>query len=170
MDFEALAQQLVRAIRAHRSQTAFSRWLGYKSNVVYTWEAGRRWPTASEFVRAGQKTLITEFASPDLREIKSGQLRKAIEAGDTFVENLVCRAAERVGAAIGSLMNIINPEVVALGGGMIEQLEGVMLPIIRAKALEYSDAGVNRGVVIAAAKLADDAGIIGAAAFARNQT
>jgi len=58
VDFELLAQQLVRAIRAHRSQTAFSRWLGYKSNVVYTWEAGRRWPTASEFARACQKTGI----------------------------------------------------------------------------------------------------------------
>ncbi len=58
MDFDILAQQLIRAIRAHRSQTAFSRWLGYKSNVVYTWEAGRRWPTASEFVRACEKTGI----------------------------------------------------------------------------------------------------------------
>lgn len=58
MDFEILAQQLIRAVRAHRSQTAFSRWLGYKSNVVYTWEAGRRWPTASEFVRACEKTGV----------------------------------------------------------------------------------------------------------------
>lgn len=118
-------------------------------------------------VESGQKTALTEISRPDLREIKSGQLRKAIERGDTFVESLVCRAAERVGVAIGSLINIINPEVVVLGGGMIEQLESRMLPIIRAKALEYSDAGVNRGVRIVTSRLADDAGIVGAAAFAK---
>lgn len=118
-------------------------------------------------VKNGRTTLLTEIVGPDLKEIKSGQLRKAIERGDTFVESLVCRAAEHIGAAIGALINIINPEVVALGGGLMEQLEKRILPIIRAKALEYSDAGVNKGIQIVASSLADDAGIVGAAAFVR---
>jgi transcriptional regulator with XRE-family HTH domain len=52
MEIEKLASELVRALRGKRSQLAFSRRLGYQSNVVGTWEAGRRWPDASEALRA----------------------------------------------------------------------------------------------------------------------
>jgi len=52
MDYDAIARQLLRALRAHRSQVQWSRWLGYKSNVAYAWESGRRWPTAAETLRA----------------------------------------------------------------------------------------------------------------------
>jgi len=47
MDFEQLASELIRALRGRRSQMAFSRRLGFRTNVVHTWEAQRRWPTAS---------------------------------------------------------------------------------------------------------------------------
>lgn len=49
---EIVARQLLRGIRAHRSQEAFSRRLGYTSNPVSDWEAGRRFPTAAETLRA----------------------------------------------------------------------------------------------------------------------
>ena len=39
-------------MRGRRSQVAWSRRLGYRSNVAYTWESGRRWPTAAETFRA----------------------------------------------------------------------------------------------------------------------
>jgi transcriptional regulator with XRE-family HTH domain len=47
MDYPALASEIIRSLRGKRSQTALSRRLGYRSNVAYTWEAGRRWPTAA---------------------------------------------------------------------------------------------------------------------------
>ena len=49
MDFEKLASELVFLLRGRRSQSALSRRLGYRSNVVYAWECGRAWPTASGF-------------------------------------------------------------------------------------------------------------------------
>jgi hypothetical protein len=49
MNYEALASELIRALRDKRSQAALSRRLRYGSNVVRTWEAGRRFPTASRF-------------------------------------------------------------------------------------------------------------------------
>jgi DNA-binding phage protein len=58
IDFEQVARQLLVAIRGHRSQTAWSRRLGYRSNVAYAWEAGRRWPTAAEALRAAGRTGI----------------------------------------------------------------------------------------------------------------
>lgn len=49
MDYELAARQLIRALRGKRSQVALSRRLGARSNVLYTWESGRRYPTAAVF-------------------------------------------------------------------------------------------------------------------------
>ena len=59
MDYESLSSELLRALRGKRSQTAFSKRLGYRSNVAYAWESGRAWPTALDFFgileRSGRK-------------------------------------------------------------------------------------------------------------------
>ncbi|MGE0786010.1 MAG: DUF4423 domain-containing protein [Sandaracinaceae bacterium] len=55
-DAEALSSELIRALRGGRSQPALSRRLGYASNVLYTWESGRRWPTGSQAFRLIAKT------------------------------------------------------------------------------------------------------------------
>lgn len=46
------AKELLRAIRGRWSQQQLSRKLGYRSNPVADWEAGRRVPTAIEMLRA----------------------------------------------------------------------------------------------------------------------
>lgn len=58
MDYERLARELLRALRGSRSQRAFSRRLGYSTNVAYTWEAGRRWPTGAETLRAAERARV----------------------------------------------------------------------------------------------------------------
>jgi len=58
VQWERAASQVLRAVRAHRSQVAFSRRLGYRSNPVADWEAGRRFPTAAELLRASSKAGI----------------------------------------------------------------------------------------------------------------
>lgn len=62
MDHEALAKQLIRALRGRRSQVALSRRLKCRSNVVYTWESGRRWPTAAVFFHLAERTGIDVVA------------------------------------------------------------------------------------------------------------
>jgi transcriptional regulator with XRE-family HTH domain len=58
MDYEALSQQLIRALRGKRSQVALSRRLRYDSNVLYTWESGRRAPTAAAFFTLAQRVGV----------------------------------------------------------------------------------------------------------------
>ncbi|MDH5671236.1 MAG: DUF4423 domain-containing protein [Myxococcales bacterium] len=57
---ERLASQLIREMRGRRSQTALSRRLHCSSNVLYTWESGRRFPTAALFF------TLAELAGIDL--------------------------------------------------------------------------------------------------------
>lgn len=52
LDYPAISRELLRCWRGPRSQPAQSRRLGYRSNVVYAWEAGRRFPTAAQALRA----------------------------------------------------------------------------------------------------------------------
>lgn len=46
-DHVLLARQLVRGLRGRRSQERLSRRLGYRSNALYTWEAGQAFPPAN---------------------------------------------------------------------------------------------------------------------------
>jgi transcriptional regulator with XRE-family HTH domain len=57
-DYEAIACELLRAWRGERSQSAFARRLGYKSNIVYSWEVGRAFPTAAKALYAAQRTGV----------------------------------------------------------------------------------------------------------------
>jgi transcriptional regulator with XRE-family HTH domain len=55
MDCRLAASQILRALRGRRSQRAFSRRIGYRSNVAHDWESGRRMPTAVNALRACQR-------------------------------------------------------------------------------------------------------------------
>jgi DNA-binding phage protein len=49
-DYEVISSELVRALRGRRSQSSCSARLGYRSNIVYRWEARQCWPSASDFL------------------------------------------------------------------------------------------------------------------------
>jgi glucokinase len=118
-------------------------------------------------VKEGEKTVLTELLGKDLDDMRSGDLRRAIRRGDKFVKKVVEDAARYTGVAVANLMNILNPEVVVLGGGIIEALEEPMMPIIQQTALDCALEGTAKDVVIRASKLADDTGIVGGAVLAR---
>jgi len=121
-------------------------------------------------VKDGQKTILTEMLGDELRDLRSGDLRKAIRRGDKFVADVVKEAAEYTGLAVANVINLLNPEVVVLGGGVIEALEEDMLGIITKIIQDYVMPGSFGETVIMASKLGDDAGITGAAVLARKQS
>jgi len=121
-------------------------------------------------IKDGQKTLLTEMLGADLADLRSGDLRKAIRRGDKFVDRVIEGASEYIGIATANLINILNPEVFVLGGGVIEALEDEMMGVIIETAKDYAMPGTLKGVEIIASKLGDNAGITGAAVLARKET
>lgn len=121
-------------------------------------------------VKDGQKTILTEMLGADLKDLRSGDLRKAIRKGDKFTEKIVEDAAEYTGIAVANLINILNPEVVVLGGGVIDALEDEMMAVIIETAKENAMSGTTKGIEIIASKVGDDAGILGGAVLARKET
>ncbi len=121
-------------------------------------------------VKNGQKTVLTEMLGDNLQDLRSGDLRKAIRRGDKFVDKVIEEAAEYTGIAVGNLMNIFNPDMVVLGGGVIEALADEMMSIITETARDYAMPGTAKGVDIIASDLGDSAAITGAAVLARQCT
>jgi glucokinase len=71
---------------------------------------------------------------------------------------------------VGNLLNIFNPDMVVLGGGVIEALADEMMSVIVETAQDYAMPGTMKGVEIIASKLGDSAGITGGAVLARRET
>ncbi len=121
-------------------------------------------------VKDGQKTVLTESLGADLADMRSGDLRKALRRGDKLVERVIEEAAEYIGIGIANLVNLLSPEVVVLGGGVIDALEDEMMAIIVETAHDYALRGTDEGLEIIASKLGDNAGIHGGAVLARRET
>jgi glucokinase len=120
-------------------------------------------------IKDGEKTILTEMLGDDLADLRSGDLRKAIRRGDKFVDKVIEGAAEYIGIGIANLVNILSPEVVVLGGGVIEALADEMMSVIIETAQDYAMPGTMKDVEIIASKLGDNAGITGAAVLARKE-
>src|SRR5581483_5996036 len=116
-------------------------------------------------IKDGQKTLLTEMLGDDLAD-----LRRAIRRGDKFVDRIIEGAAEYIGIATANLVNVLNPEVVVLGGGVIEALADEMMSVIIETTQDYAMPGALKGVEIVASRFGDNAGITGAAVLARKET
>jgi glucokinase len=122
--------------------------------------------TIQSAVKKGQETLLTTMLGKDLSDLRSGDLRKAIRRGDKFVAQVIEQAAEYTGVAVGNLINLFNPEVIVLGGGIMEQLEHEMMSTIEKVAKAHALPGTAKGIEIMATRLGDDAGITGGAVLA----
>jgi glucokinase len=71
---------------------------------------------------------------------------------------------------VANLINILNPEIVVVGGGVIEALENEVMPSLLKAVKEHVMPGTMDGIKIEASKLGDHAGITGAAVLARRGT
>ena len=102
MDTAELARQLVRAVRGRRTQAAFSRRIGCQSNVLYTWESGRRYPTARRFFEVASRAGIDVGAalSGFLRSRPSWLDGKCMAQGDGVVRLLAELQGNRNGTEI----------------------------------------------------------------------
>ena len=118
---------------------------------------------AAALAMRGDAPYLLENGGTDLTKIRSGVLARSIKNGDKLVEEVVRRAARMIGIAMGSFVNIFNPDAFILGGGLIEKLEDIFLEETMAAMKEHSFPFLNKGVKILPAKLGDDAAVMGAA-------
>ncbi len=125
---------------------------------------------AAEAARAayrGQAPHLLKACGTDIANITSGALAKAIEAGDTAIEDIVRRAATLLGCGVATVVHLLAPDVIVLGGGLVEAMPGIYLENVRKSAVDRVLGPYKKSFKIVTAELAEDAGAMGAAAWAR---
>ncbi|OQY30366.1 MAG: hypothetical protein B6244_00465 [Candidatus Cloacimonetes bacterium 4572_55] len=121
---------------------------------------------AKEEISSGKKTLIIQLAENDMDRITSVMVHQAQKQGDPVAARLFEEAAYYLGVGIASLVNLFNPEIVSLSGGMANAGEDLFGPLRRVVAERAFERPAKR-VKILQSKLIDRAGVIGAAGLAR---
>src|SRR5256714_9876877 len=91
---------------------------------------------------------------------------KAARAGDELARQILETAGVYLGIALGTLVNLFNPEVIVLGGSVIKAGQLLLRPMRRSMN-ESSWAASRKGLRIVPPALGGDAGLIGAVEFAR---
>ena len=119
--------------------------------------------------RRGRTTVLASKVRDKGDRLKSRELASAYLGGDAVAVSEVHRAAYYLGLGLGSLVNVLGPEVVILGGGVIEALGPTYLDAIRNSARNQILVDPEKTIEIVPAALGDDSGILGAAFMAREK-
>ncbi len=123
-----------------------------------------------EAVEAGGKTMLTKLLDGDLKIIRSRMLLQALEQGDALARKVVHRAAEVLGAACLTIRHLVDPEVIVLGGGVIEACGDFILPVVEEAVTSDTIPGARPGGRVVRSLLGDDAVVLGAVAIAQELT
>lgn len=94
--------------------------------------------------------------------IRSGVLARAVTGGDELVIETVTEAGRYLGLGLASAINLLNPQRIILGGGVIEAVD-LLFQVAASHARREALPVPGRTVEIIKAGLGDNAGVVGAA-------
>jgi len=122
-------------------------------------------------IEAGEPSIIPDLLKAHKRTmLTSAVLEEALEQGDQVTLRAIEQAQRYLGYLIASCINLLDPEAVVIGGGMVERMgEAYVAPareIARQHLLNKND--MDR-VRIVAAELGDASGAVGAAILAHQR-
>lgn len=89
----------------------------------------------------------------------------AARAGDREALALIEGCAQHMGTALANLVNLINPDMIVLGG-LFASGKDLMLPIMEETMHRRSFAGLGRAVSLCVSRFGPNVGVVGAAALA----
>lgn len=112
-------------------------------------------------LKKGRKSCISEYLEEG-KAITSSMIRKSIEREDELVTQCVSEASEYLSGGLASVINLINPELIILGGGLIEAVDYFYKQTIK-KAKSKSLPVPAEKIRFSKTILGDYSGVIGAA-------
>jgi glucokinase len=119
-----------------------------------------------EAAREHPHSLIAAQADGDPDRVTGAMVTEAARRGDEVAKGVLAVVGRRLGEGIAGLVNILDPQVVVVGGGVIDAGDLLLAPA-RAAFLEAVEAPDHRPEVpIVPAELGNEAGAVGAAALA----
>jgi glucokinase len=105
--------------------------------------------------------LVARAAEAGLAAPDAAAVFAAAAAGDPRAVRLVERMSDRLGALIAAAVQLLDPEVVVIGGGVSNAGEALLVPL-RSAVTRYALGPLRDGVRIVGAALGERAGVVGA--------
>ena len=115
-----------------------------------------------ECEKAGRATLMSEMVAAK-GKVSGRTAFDAMRAGDEAGREVVDMYTSYLAAGITNIINIFQPEVLSIGGGVSGERDYLLRPILPVVEKEQYGSGCVASTKIRIAELGNDAGIIGAA-------
>ena len=106
---------------------------------------------------------LAKAVGSEIRRMKSGVLAEAVRDGDKALEELIVFKSRVLGIAMANLVNVLSPEMIVLGGGVVEAMGHLIVPAAREAMHKYAMPPLVAKVAVSPARLKDYAGAKGAA-------
>ena len=121
--------------------------------------------TARELLARGVPTLIGDLVGGDAQAVSAKVVAQAAEQGDLEAERIIRQAMEYLGIGVANLVNLFNPDLIVIGGGLTNMGDKLFAPVrqaVRRTAFPIAAESVR----IVPAQLGGDVGVLGAAVVA----
>jgi glucokinase len=120
---------------------------------------------AKHRIKEGFRTSILEYAEGDVEKVTAQVIHSAAKHGDSLAKELIAQTGYYIGVGLANLINIFNPELIVIGGGLSNIGDMLLKPAFKtAGERAYKEA--FQAVRFASAGLGRNSGVLGAAAFA----
>ncbi|HEU4629857.1 MAG TPA: ROK family protein [Gemmatimonadaceae bacterium] len=122
-----------------------------------------------EALSAGEASVLRELVDGDLSRLTAQTVYDAAQAGDTLARLIVRETASFLGAGVANLVNVFNPEVVVITGGVTHAGAALFEPL-RAEVKRRAFRPAVEACRIVPGALPGTAGVVGAIAMFRAST
>jgi glucokinase len=111
---------------------------------------------------------LSRLAIPRDREFTAEDIARAAREGDEMAQVMMERTGMFLGIALAAVINLLNVEMVVMGGGVMEAGDLILKPTIKETRRRAFPPSFNSCEIVIA-ELGPQAGVIGAALLARDQ-
>jgi glucokinase len=122
---------------------------------------------ASAAAYRGEAPYLLSQVGTSVADIRSGVLAASVEAGDKAVREIIEEAGFWIGFALAGVVNLMAPDVVLLGGGLVEAMPNLFADAVEKSLRKQVMPSFGKSYRVAVSELGDDAGVLGAAAWAQ---
>lgn len=119
---------------------------------------------AARKIQEGYPTSLSEIADYDRFALTPAMIAQEAEKGDSVAIEVFEETGYYLGLCVANLINLLNPQMVVIGGGIAQAGELILEPIRRA-AYACAIRSLSRTCQIVPAALGDNAGILGGVAL-----
>jgi glucokinase len=117
---------------------------------------------AAAQLRAGRSSLLNDWWAGQLEHISTESVVEAARQGDTLALEVMHEVACYLGMGVANVISLLNPQLVVLGGGLLQAADLILEPL-RREAAEWAQPVAMKKTRIEVSRLGEDAGLLGAA-------